>query len=232
MPGAVLDPFLALMYFILVAHNKMGKLSQLQMRNLRHRLNDSPKLGSSPEVVAEAVIETSCNTAFRLLSQPQLWACGLIFDLVPKSQCSNVGCNLGLKWLPLWKGAENAGRLQVPASDMCNTALVFSLFSLILYPGHLFKSVGEEGALLLQDHKVQLLITERLLPRVWWHPEWHSGGSPYYEPGPHYRSWLRGWGLLSCHWRGEWIVNPICSVSGILDLMVTCIGHPRGSLGF
>lgn len=132
MPGAVLDPFLALMYFILVAHNKMGKLSQLQMRNLRHRLNDSPKLGSSPEVVAEAVIETSCNTAFRLLSQPQLWACGLIFDLVPKSQCSNVGCNLGLKWLPLWKGAENAGRLQVPASDMCNTALVF--FPIFLNP--------------------------------------------------------------------------------------------------
>lgn len=97
MPGAVLDAFLVLMYFILIAHNKMGIIPSLQMRNLRHRLNDSPKLGSRPAVVAETVIEITCNTAFCLLSQPLLWAYGLVFYLVPKSWCSNVGCNFGLK---------------------------------------------------------------------------------------------------------------------------------------
>lgn len=42
---------------------------------------------------------------------------------------------------------------------------IFSYFLLSLCPGLLSKSVGEEGALLFQDHKVQLLITERLLPQ-------------------------------------------------------------------
>lgn len=41
---------------------------------------------------------------------------------------------------------------------------IFSYFLLILYPGHLCKSVSEEGALLFQDHEVQLLITENCSP--------------------------------------------------------------------
>lgn len=72
MPGAVLEAFLVLMYLILVAHNEMGIIPSLQMRSLRHRLNDLPKLGPSPAVVAEIVVETTCtsNAAFCLLSSP------------------------------------------------------------------------------------------------------------------------------------------------------------------